>query len=136
MSPLAPASPSSMSEWVTPAVLTSAAVGVVLGVAHLGRRRERRDAMTSPLRLDDIEGAVLFFSDVACKRCDLVRARLESVGADFVEVAFNHEPDLQRAVGVTGVPLLVIRDDTGAIVERIAGVASARRIARALARAR
>lgn len=136
MSLIAPASPSSMGEWVTPAVLTAVAVGVVLGVAHLGHRRERRNAMTSQLRLDDVEGAVLFFSDVACKRCDLVRDRLESIGADFVEIAFNHEPDLQRAVGVTGVPLLVIRDDTGTIVERIAGVASARRIGRALARSR
>ena len=125
-----------MSEWVTSAILTVLAVGVVLGVSYLGHRRERRTAMTSQLRLDDIEGAVVFFSDAACKRCDLVRDRLDSIGADFVEIAFNHEPDLQREVGVTGVPLLVIRDDSGAIVGRIAGVASARRIRRVLARSR
>lgn len=134
--PLAPASPSSMSEWVMPSVLTAAAVGVIFLVARLGHGRERRNATTSQLRLDDVEGSVLFFSDAACRRCDLVRDRLESIGADFVEIAFNHEPDLQRAIGVTGVPLLVIRDEGGTIVGRIAGVASAKRIGRVLARSR
>ncbi len=125
-----------MSEWAIPSILSAAAVGVVLGVAHLGHRRERRNAMTSQLRLDDVEGSVLFFSDAACRRCDVMRDRLESIGADFVEIAFNHEPDLQRAIGVTGVPLLVIRDQSGTIVGRIAGVASAKRIGRLLARSR
>lgn len=121
---------------MAPVILTGAAVGVVLGVAYLGHRRQRRTAMTTQLRLDGVEGAVLFFSDVACRRCDLVRDRLESIGVDFVEIAFNHEPELQRAIGVVGVPLLVIRDDSGTIVGRMAGVPSARRIGRALARSR
>jgi len=125
-----------MSEWAIPSILSAAAVGVVLGVAHLGHRRERRNATTSQLRLDDVEGSVLFFSDAACRRCDVMRDRLESIGADFVEIAFNHEPDLQTAIGVTGVPLLVIRDQSGTIVRRIAGVASAKRIGRLLARSR
>ncbi len=121
-----------MSEpWVR-AVVTIAGVGVVLLVAYLGRRRERRDAAGTPLRLDGIQGRVLFFTDAACARCDLVRDRLDSLGAAFAEIAYNHEPDLHLAIGVTGVPLLVVRDGAGAVVDRVAGVASERRIRRAL----
>lgn len=124
-----------MSETLARALLTAAALGVVLGVAYLGRRRERRAAAITQLRLDGVQGRMLFFTDAACKRCDLVRDRLESLGATFVEIAYNHEPDLQRAIGVTGVPLLIVRDGAGTIVDRIAGAASVRRIRRALSQA-
>ena len=114
--------------------LVVVAVGIVLGGAWLGRNHQRRHVTRSPLRLDEVEGRVLFFTDVACRRCDLVRDRLVALNAAFSEIAFNHQPDLHRAIGVTGVPLLVVRDDSGAIAYRIAGVASVRRIRRALSR--
>ena len=110
------------------------AVGIVLGGAWLGRHHQRRHVTRSPLKLDEVEGRVLFFTDVACRRCDLVRHRLVALNAVFSEIAFNHEPDLHRAIGVTGVPLLVVRDDSGLITHQIAGVASVRRIRRALSR--
>ena len=116
-------------------VIVAVAVGIVLGGAWLGRNRQRRHVTRSPLRLDGIEGRVLFFTDVACRRCDLVRDRLETLEAVFSEIAFNHEPDLHRAIGVTGVPLLVVRDGFGTVVDRVAGVASVRRIRRALSHA-
>lgn len=75
---------------------------------------------------------MLLFTDAACRRCDLVRDRLVTLAAGFTEIAFNHEPDLHRAIGVTGVPLLVVRDGSGRIVDRVAGVASVRRIRLAL----
>ncbi len=123
-----------MSEVSAPVIATVAVAVVVPGVAYLWRLRERHNAFVTRLRLDGIEGLVLFFTDAACKRCDLVRQRLESLGASFIEIAYNREPDLHRTIGVTGVPLLVVRDDTGAVLERVAGLASERRIRRALAR--
>ena len=130
--PFPAAWPSSMSETLARLLLTAAAVGVVGAVAYLGRRRERRSASVARLRLDGVQGRVLFFTDSACKRCDVVRHRLESLGAAFREIAYNHEPELQQAIGVTGVPLLVVRDRAGTIVDRVAGVASVGRIRRAL----
>ena len=121
-----------MSDGLVRALAAVVAVGVVLGVGYLGRRRERRAAMATRLRLDGIKERVLFFTDSACKRCDLVRGRLESFGAAFAEISYDHEPELHRMIGVTGVPLLVVRNDAGTIVDRIAGVASVRRLRRAL----
>lgn len=114
------------------ALIVGVAVGIVIVGAHLGRIRERRRAALTLLDVDGLEGRVLFFTDAACRRCDVVRGRLESIDAVFEEIAFGHEPDLQRSVGVTAVPLLVVRDNSGAIVDRVAGVASVRRIRRAL----
>lgn len=119
---------------MTPALITLAAVAVVASVAFLGRRRGRRKAEKAPLELDSLVGLVLFFSDVACTRCDLMRRRLEKLEVNFVEIAHNHEPGLLDRIGVTGVPLLVIRDKSGVIVDRVAGAASVWRIRRALAR--
>ena len=123
-----------MSDPLLRVVIVLVAVGVVLGGAWLGRGRLRRHVKRTPLRLEEVEGRVLFFTDVACRRCDLMRDRLVALAAGFAEIAFNHEPDLHRAIGVTGVPLLVVRDGSGRIVDRVAGVASVRRIRRALSR--
>jgi len=122
-----------MSDVAVRALVAVAAVSIVIWVAFWGNRRERHAAVAAPLQLDGIEARVLFFTDVACRRCDLVRARLESLGTVFAEIAYNHEPDLHRTIGVTGVPLLVVRDGAGVVVDRVAGLASARRLRRALA---
>jgi predicted DsbA family dithiol-disulfide isomerase len=110
------------------------AVAVALVVAFMANRRERRRAIHAPLDLGGVEGRIVFFSDATCTRCDIVRAHLETIGGDFTEIAYDREPEAHRRIGVTGVPLVVIRDERGIEVRRFAGVMPRARLARALGR--
>jgi predicted DsbA family dithiol-disulfide isomerase len=118
-----------MSEPAIRAIVVAVVVVVALGIAGFTRTRERHRAARSPVDLTGIEGRVVLFSDVACSRCDIVRAHLEGIGAPFTEVAFDADPDAVRRSGVTGVPLVVIRDAAGREVTRFAGVVPKARLA-------
>jgi hypothetical protein len=115
------------------------AVGAIvfaLLVAVWAHRGERRRAVRSRLDLEGIDGRIVFFSDVTRTRCDIVRAHLEALEVEFTEVAYDREPEVHRRVGVTGVPLVVIRDADGAEIRRFAGVMPQARLAIALGRDR
>ena len=107
-----------------------AIVAIGLGATAVVRIRERRRAALAPLDLTGVSGRVLLFTDSACRRCDAARLALESAGVEFREIAYQHEPDLMRRVGVTGVPLIVGRRVDGAEVGRIAGKPGERAIKR------
>lgn len=111
-----------------------AALAGALGVAWWARTAERRRAGRVSLDLEGIEGRVVFFSDANCTRCDIVRAHLESLDAEYVEIAYDRDPETHRRVGVTGVPVVVIRDADGREVRRFAGVMPKSRLAIALGR--
>lgn len=115
-------------------IVAAVAVGAALLVAIWAHRRERRRAQRSVLDLTGLEGRVLFFTDATCTRCDIVRAHLEGLGVEFTEIVYGVDPATHRRVGVTGVPLLVIRDRDGAEVHRFAGVMPKARLAAALPR--
>ena len=72
--------------------------------------------------------------EVLLTHAGVTRPQLDALGVDFTEVAYDREPDVHRRVGVTGVPLLVIRDETGQEVRRFAGVMPKARLALALVR--
>jgi len=110
------------------------AVAVAGLVALWAHRRERRRAVRAPLDLTGVDGRVVFFSDAACTRCDIVRSHFEALSAEFVEIAYDRDPEAHRRIGVTGVPLVVIRDDEGAEVRRLAGVMPKARLAAVLPR--
>lgn len=124
-----------MSEVFVKGTLVAGAVLVVAAAAYLGHRRERHAAGSAPLSLHGVGGSVLFFTDAACKRCDVMRDRLLTLGAAFDEIAYDREPEVHSRVGVIGVPLLVVRDNAGRVVDRAAGVVSLRRLARLLSHA-
>jgi hypothetical protein len=60
---------------------------------------------------------------------------LEEAGVVAEEVVFDDDPQVWVRIGVEAVPLVVIRDRSGIVVESIAGVPSRRRLERALRRA-
>lgn len=121
-----------MSDLAVRLLVVGGAAAVALGVALFAKRAERRRARRAPLDLSGIEGRVLFFTDAACRRCDVMRRRLEEAGAPFTEVRYDREPELHRRVGITGVPLVVVRDEEGNETARLAGVVSRRRLNRAV----
>ncbi|MDJ0954794.1 MAG: hypothetical protein QNJ81_14045 [Acidimicrobiia bacterium] len=108
------------------AVLAAAAV-----VALLFRRRP----VHPPLDIagTDLGPGLVVFTSTECQRCKVVLAAAKSVNAPLREVTYELEPGLQVKVGVTGVPLTIVVDDSGAIVAQFAGLVSAGRLRRAVA---
>jgi len=123
-----------MSDGPLRIAVAAAITGVAVGVALRARVIERRRAAAAPLDLTGFRGRLLLFTDAGCRRCDQARAVLVEAGVEFVEAAFDREPDRLRAAGVTSVPLLVGRDAAGREVGRIAGRVGGRSLARLLAR--
>ena len=115
-------------------VVVVAAIAVAVLVALTAHRRERRRAIRARLDLGGLEGRVIFFSDATCARCDIVRSHLEALAVEFTEIAYDREPEVHRRVGVTGVPLVVVRDAAGTEVRRFAGVMPKARLAVAIGR--
>jgi glutaredoxin len=125
-----------MPDWVLPVAVVAGATAAALGVALVFRRRERSRVRHGALDLSRLSAAVTLFTDVGCRRCDQTRAMLIEEGVEFEEFRFDHHPEVHRAVGVTGVPLLVVKGADGTEVGRIAGKATRRELRRLLARAR
>lgn len=124
-----------MGEPALRALLVAAVVIAGLLVVIGSRVGERLRVRRAPLRLNDIEGRILFFSASHCSRCDSVRSVLDRLRLQYREVAHEEAPGVQERVGVSSVPLVVVRDETGAEVARFAGRISARRLRRAVAEA-
>ncbi|MEE9298074.1 MAG: glutaredoxin domain-containing protein [Acidimicrobiia bacterium] len=117
-----------MIELLPRVALVGGALGVALLVAAAARSRDRRNVLRTALHLTGVEGRILFFSDSVCSRCDAVRAELDRLGVDYREISYSDSPDLQRRVGVIGVPLVVVRDADGVELARLAGKVSRRRL--------
>lgn len=117
--------------------LLAAAAIVLVGVAAslLSRRRQRMRTADRSLDVSAFRGRVLLFTDSRCRSCRAARHRLGAAGVAFDEIAHDHEPEMVAAAGVTGVPLLVVRDPAGTIVGRIAGRVRRRELSGILRRA-
>ncbi len=122
-----------MSDPVWRVLLAVAAVGAAVLVAAGARVRALRRAAVMPIDLSGIPGRVVFFSDVACRKCDEARSLLEDRGVAFEEIAYEREPDRMRAAGAEAVPLIIGRSADGSEVGRIAGRVRPRSLDRLLA---
>lgn len=111
------------------------AVLAALGFAYGANRWVRRRAETARLDLSGITGRIVFFSDAACRKCPDAREALVAGGVDFEEIRYGDDPARFRATGAPAVPLVVVRDASGAEVGRIAGEVRARELRRLLTQA-
>jgi predicted DsbA family dithiol-disulfide isomerase len=121
-----------MSEAAVRLLLIAIGVAAVVATWAITKVTERWRAERGTLNLDGLDARVLFFSDAACHRCDVVRAMLESETVEWIEIGFETDAATHERVGVTGVPLLVVRGLDDVITARMAGVPSRRRLRRAL----
>jgi len=112
-------------------IAVASAVAFAYGATRLIRHR----AQTARLDLTGIEGRVVFFSDTACRRCPAARDALVSAGVDFEEIRYGDDPARFRATAAPAVPLVVVRDEDGTEVGRIAGEVRARDLRGLLRRA-
>lgn len=116
------------------ALLIVAVLLVAAAVAYLARR----SGVYHP-RLDisgfGFEPGLVIFTSTACPRCKIVLATAKSTGAPLREVTFELESRLQERLGVTGVPLTLVVDRSGAVAAQFAGLVGSRRLRRAIAAA-
>jgi glutaredoxin len=124
-----------MNDAIVRILLVGAVAGAALVVARLANGRASRRAERADIDADGFTGRVLLFTDSACGTCDLARTVLESTGIEFVEVTYGAHPEGMQAAGISAVPLLVVRDERGQTVGRIAGRPSRRRVRRLLDKA-
>lgn len=123
-----------MAEW---AVGLSVVV-VVLGLAAAVAITSRRTSSFHP-RID-IEGlglppGLVVFTSTACVNCKDVLQVARSIDVPLREVTYEIEAELQEQAGVTGVPLTIVVDRTGAAVSQFAGKVSERSLRRAVVNA-
>ncbi len=111
-----------------------AVVGLVaVGAAWLARRSGQPLHPRVELGGTDLPTGVVLFTSTDCRSCDEARAVLQEAGIEFREVTWELEGSLADGVGVSGVPLAVFRDPSGATVAQLAGVPRRAALRRALA---
>lgn len=86
-------------------------LGVALGMAFVARRGIA--FVRHPLRAHGLEPGVMLFTSETCEACRRARASLNELGAEFVEISYEAQPDEFDRLGITGVPSIVIVDDGG-----------------------
>jgi len=116
-----------------------AAVVLVLGLARLAALVLAR--FLRPKHPDVIVGdegdrpGIVLFTSTDCSTCKRTISRIHESGLTFREITYDLEPQRFDAWGVTGVPLTVVLDAAGTIVDGMSGVPSIRRMRRAAQKA-
>lgn len=82
-----------------------------------------------------LPSGIVIFTSTTCANCKEALARVRGTGAPVREVTHEIEEAKFEAAGVSGVPLTVIVDDDGRVVDQIAGVPRPGRLQRSLRRA-
>lgn len=123
-----------MSEPLLRAMVIGMVLVAVLAVVLLSRAAERKRSIRSPLDLSPVSGSVILFSDAGCRRCDQTRRMLSEAGIAFEEYRHDTDPEVLEQVGVTAVPLVVVRRADGSEAGRIAGRVTKRALRRLTAR--
>lgn len=124
-----------MDDALARVLVVAGVAGLGLGSAWWARRGAARRAERAVIDVEGFSGRVLLFSDSACGTCDAARRVLDGVGVEYVEVSYGEHPEGMRAAGITSVPLIVVRDEAGSVVGRIAGRPRPSRLRRVLSRA-
>ena len=113
-------------------------VGIVLAAATIawviGRVRTPPHPAVTVGEVGDRPGVVLFTS-TTCPTCKDAIAELERFGVRFREVTDDLEPQRFETWGVSAVPLTVVIDGSGHVVQTFSGVPRRRPLERALGRA-
>ncbi len=115
------------------ALATAALIVVVLARMVAGHRQTPQPI---DLRAAGLPGGLVLFTSTECANCATVRSMLAATGLRPREVTWELEPATMERAGVGAVPLTVVVDGDGAIIEQWTGVPSRRWVSRAVAAAR
>jgi len=121
-----------MSNELLRVALVVGAVAVALIVAWIARKLQR------PVHPDIVVGdagdrpGVVLFTSTGCGNCKDMIALLKSESVSFREITYDLEPQRFEAWVVLAVPLCVVIDADGNVVEIMSGVPRTRTLHRAL----
>jgi hypothetical protein len=101
-------------------------------VAALISRIQRPPHPTLVVHAEGARPGVVLFTSLDCTTCKKTVALLRSNDVAFREITHELEPQRFESWGVLAVPLTVVLDDDGGVVDAITGVPSSRRLAGAL----
>ena len=109
------------------------AVLVLAGlIAVIINRLQRPPHPTLAVQGDGDRPGVVLFTSLDCTTCKGTIALLRSRSIPFREITHELEPQRFESWRVLAVPLTVVLDDEGAVVDAIAGVPTSRRLTGAL----
>lgn len=83
----------------------------------------------------DLPSGIVLFTSTECSNCKEALARAKETGAPLREITYEIEAARFESAGISGVPLTLVIDGEGSVIEQIAGVPGRRRLRRALDRA-
>jgi hypothetical protein len=112
-------------------------VAVIAAAAAGGLLARRTSSGHPPVHIDGagFSSGLVVFTSTECSKCKDVIAAAKATGAPLREVTYELEPGLQERVGVVGVPLTLVIDNTGLLSRQFAGSVGEQKLRRALDRA-
>jgi len=84
----------------------------------------------------DLPPGLVMFTSTECENCKKALAIAKATGAPLREITHEIEPGTFEKAEVTGVPLTIVIDAAGNVVDQFGGIPQRRRLARALAKTR
>lgn len=124
-----------MSDDVVVRLLVVGAGALAVVVAALATRRWQRPTHQ---RIDmaalGLPSGIVIFTSTECSTCKQALARVRGTGVPVREVTWELEPSVLERAGVSTVPLTVVIDDKGAVLDQIVGVPRRNRLRRATGR--
>lgn len=103
-------------------------VAAALIAARATRGLQRPTHPPVDLSATELPHGVLVFTSSDCDNCRAVRGALKDLGVSFREVTWELEPAVFEAAGIESVPLVVVRDASGATRGQMAGRPRRRRL--------
>ncbi len=103
-------------------------VGFALIAARATRGWQRPTHPPVDLTSTQLPNGVIVFTSSECVNCKAVRGALKELGVSYREVTWELEPGVFESAGVESVPLVVVRDGTGATRGQMAGRPGRRRL--------
>ncbi len=122
-----------MADPVVGTGVVMAVLGTAAAAAYFSRRNTTYHPLVDATGLGLPSGLVMFTS-TDCHRCKDALAVARTMDAPLREVTYELESELQERVGVIGVPLTLVIDESGACVAQFAGQLRRSSVRRALAR--
>jgi hypothetical protein len=121
-----------MTDEVARLLLVAVVLAVAGLVAFVITRLKKPPHPNLVVQADGDRPGVVLFTSLECSTCKDTITRLRGKGVVFREITHELEPQRFEAWQVLAVPLTVVLDDEGAVVDAIAGIPSPRRLTGAL----
>ena len=113
-------------------LLVAGAALVVVGAALATRGYQRPTHAKVDIAGSGLPSGIVLFTSTDCATCKDALATVRSAAVPVSDVTWELEGQLFERAGVTAVPLVLVIDESGSVIDQIVGVPRRRRLARAV----